>query len=73
VNEIERVIALRDAKPAVTLFRDGNRTWEEIAKSKAANPLSLSPRQLSRVYEGPDRYQFDFLLLRKKRPPRRET
>jgi len=61
MNEVQRIIALASAGPVVRLYRDGGRSWDEIAKLKTANPLGLSPRQLSRIYEGEDRYKFDLL------------
>jgi len=61
-TEFERVLALTAASPVVRHERDSGKTWEEIASDrKRANPLSLSPRQLRRVYEGPKRYSFDAL------------
>jgi len=60
-NEIERIVALIRARAVIRIYRDGGYSWEEIIKKapKSANPLGLSPRQLSRIYEGEDAYQFD--------------
>lgn len=65
LNEIERIVALAAAGPAIRMMRDGGTSWDDIAtkQRKTCNPLGLSARQLSRIYEGPNRYTFD--LLRK--------
>lgn len=63
MNEVDRIIALCEAGPVIRMLRDGGTSFEDIARKfkKRANPLGLSPRQLSRIYEGPDAYSFDKL------------
>jgi len=63
LNELDRVLKLLSAQPVIRMLRDGGRSWEEIAFKfkKRGNPLGLSPRQLARIYEGPDAYGFDSL------------
>lgn len=63
-NEIERICALIRARAVIRIYRDGGYSWEEIIRKapKSANPLNLSSRQLSRIYEGEDAYQFDRLV-----------
>jgi len=63
-DEISRICALIRARAVIRVYRDGGYSWEEIAKKapKSANPLGLTPRQLSRIYEGEDAYRFDTLV-----------
>jgi len=63
VNEVDRLIALITARPVVRMLRDGGVSWEDIAMKfkKRANPLSLSTRQLQRIYAEDDGYGFDKL------------
>lgn len=62
MNEIERIVALMRAGAAIRMYRDGGVSWHDISKNvKTCNPLGLSPRQLSRIYEGDGRYRFDRL------------
>lgn len=61
LTELERICALAAASPCVRFYRDGGRTFEEIAQLKCCNPLGLSRRQLSRIYEGEDALRFDSL------------
>lgn len=62
-NELQRVLILARAAPAVRLYRDGGSSWREIIRRapKTCNPLGLSERQLMRIYEGPEKYDFDIL------------
>lgn len=61
MNEFERVMSLIEAAPVVRMLRDGGTSWEDIGNKfkKRANPCGLSPRQLARIYEGPEAYEFD--------------
>jgi len=60
MNEIERILALIRARPHVETLRDvAGLPWDRIKDYHLANPLRLSARQLSRIYEGEDAYQFD--------------
>jgi len=63
VNDIEKILLLCAAGPVVRMMREGGASWQFIAYKmrKTANPLGLSPRQLQRIYEGPQRYRFDVL------------
>jgi len=60
-NEIDRIVALIRARAVIRIYRDGGYSWEEIMKKapRSANPLGLSSRQLMRIYEGDDAYEFD--------------
>jgi len=74
VNEVERIIALCEAGPAIRMLRDGGTTWPEIASKfkKRCNPLGLSPRQLARIYEGEGSYRFDNLRRLANKLPKRQ-
>jgi hypothetical protein len=63
VNAVDRVRLLLKAEPSVRFYRDAGISFEEIALKcpKTCNPLSLSPRQLRRVYEGDLRFRFDII------------
>lgn len=61
LNELERICALSAATGRVRFWREGGRSWDEIAKIKSANPVGLSPRSLERIYSGPGKYDFDSL------------
>jgi len=63
LNQVERIAALLRAAPVVRMMRDGGTSWEDLATKmrKNANPLGLTPRQLSRIYEGPDAYRWSVL------------
>jgi len=62
-NEITRILRLAAAAGPIRLYRDGGLSWADIVRRapKTCNPLGLSERQLSRIYEGKDRYRFDIL------------
>lgn len=72
VNDLEKIVALAAAGPVVRMLRDGGVSFEEIAVKckKTANPLGLSARQLYRIYEGPERYDWDCLRKVVRKLPR---
>lgn len=63
MNDLEKIMALAAAGPAIRMLRDGGTSWQDIAWKfkKRCNPCGLTPRQLSRIYEGEEAYAFDKL------------
>lgn len=60
MNEIERILALIRARRHVETLRNvAGLPWDRVKDYRLANPLRLSARQLARIYEGEDSYQFD--------------
>lgn len=57
------MVALIRARPVVEMWRGAGLSFEEIVAKcpKTANPLELSPRQLARIYEGPEKYRWHML------------
>lgn len=59
MNELDRILALIRARSYVEKLRAQGLPWDRVKDYTCANPLKLSARQLCRVYEGEDAYQFD--------------
>lgn len=53
MNQVDRLLALVEARAPIRMLRDGGTSWDDIATKfkKRCNPLGLSPRQLRRIYE----------------------
>lgn len=61
MNDLDKVIVLTEAAPRVHNARQAGKSWKDVAASKRCNPLTLSSKQLQRIYDGPSRYRFDNL------------
>lgn len=63
LTELERIVKLASATHHIRRRRKLLWNWERIAGAKWCNPLDLSPRQLARIYEGPEAYSWDLLRV----------
>jgi len=63
LTELERIVKLASATHHIKRRRALGWNWERIALARFCNPLDLSARQLSRIYEGEDAYSWDLIRV----------